>query len=402
MGTFDQIDANGDGVISREEFEAMQAGMRGVAPGVTYMQAPGTVTTTMGGVQYLAEPVATTAGYTMQAPVETLSAGPPTTVVAEPVYISAAAPQAVTMAPPTVTETVYAAAPTITTAEPVYMQAPAARAMEAPATMMSPIITTAQPVYLTAPAVMESRDMVEVGEPTPVATNMRPPVPVSSTLQVVQGGVRQEKVVTESFRDEGRTTVTSYAPTTTVTKELGQAVYVTGPTTEEESAPQITIQRTEQLVMGEVTQQIVEVPQVQIQEMIEEVPEIQIIKKTGGTLRDSYLDPDGFLLDKKIGVGCPKRMTNCKVIVANTSMDTDKVKIYGSKIKVDSVSKVAEIEAAEKAKMNAKVDRILAHGCNVFCNRQLIYNLPEQRLADAGVMSIEHAEIGRASCRERV
>ena len=192
---FAQMDANGDGQISREEFEramAAQQGSRQVvygAPQVTYVQ-PGYAQQT----QYMTEPVA--------------------------------APQY--------------AAPTITTAEPVYMQAPAARAMEAPATMMSPIITTAQPVYLTAPAVMESREMVEVGEPTPVATNMRPPVPVSSNLQVVQGGVRQEKVVTESFRDEGRTTVTSYAPTTTVTKELGQAVYVTGPTTEEESAPQIT------------------------------------------------------------------------------------------------------------------------------------------------------------------
>ena len=40
---------------------------------------------------------------------------------------------------------------------------------------------------------------------------------------------------------------------------------------------------------------------------------IQIIKRAGGTLRDSYLDPDGFLLDKTIGVGCPKRMTDCKV-----------------------------------------------------------------------------------------
>lgn len=40
-----------------------------------------------------------------------------------------------------------------------------------------------------------------------------------------------------------------------------------------------------------------------------------------------YLDPDGFLLDKKIGVGCPKRMTNCKVLVANTPMDTDKVQL---------------------------------------------------------------------------
>ena len=39
-----------------------------------------------------------------------------------------------------------------------------------------------------------------------------------------------------------------------------------------------------------------------------------------------------------------------------------------------------------------KVDRILAHGCNVFCNRQLIYNLPEQRFADNGVISIEHTD----------
>merc|ERR1711966_642972 len=101
---------------------------------------------------------------------------------------------------------------------------------------------------------------------------------------------------------------------------------------------------------------------------------------------------DGFLLDKTIGVGCPKRMTSCKVMVANTPMDTDKVKIYGSKVKVDSVAKVAEIEAAEKKKMCDKVDRILAHGCNVFTNRQLIYNLPEQRFADNGVMSIEHTD----------
>merc|ERR1712196_663146 len=46
----------------------------------------------------------------------------------------------------------------------------------------------------------------------------------------------------------------------------------------------------------------------------------------------------------------------------------------------------------EKKKMLDKVDRILAHGCNVFCNRQLIYNLPEQRFADAGIVSIEHTD----------
>ena len=85
-------------------------------------------------------------------------------------------------------------------------------------------------------------------------------------------------------------------------------------------------------------------------------------------------------------------MTNCKVMVANTPMDTDKVKIYGSKVKVDSVAKVAEIEEAEKQKMLSKVEKIINHGCTVFINRQLVYNLPEQRFADAGVMCIEHAD----------
>lgn len=118
---------------------------------------------------------------------------------------------------------------------------------------------------------------------------------------------------------------------------------------------------------------------------------IQIIKKLGGGLQDSYLD-EGFLLDKKIGVNQPKRIENAKILVANTPMDTDKVKVFGSKVKVDAVSKVAELELAEKEKMRDKVNKIIKHGCNVFINRQLIYNYPEQLFADAGVMAIEHAD----------
>jgi len=54
-------------------------------------------------------------------------------------------------------------------------------------------------------------------------------------------------------------------------------------------------------------------------------------------------------------------------------MDTDKIKIYGARVKVDSFEAVAEIEAAEKEKMKTKVEKICKHGCNVFINRQLIY-----------------------------
>ncbi|XP_043565707.1 T-complex protein 1 subunit beta [Chiloscyllium plagiosum] len=118
---------------------------------------------------------------------------------------------------------------------------------------------------------------------------------------------------------------------------------------------------------------------------------IHVIKKLGGSLVDSYLD-EGFLLDKKIGVNQPKKIENAKILIANTSMDTDKIKIFGSRVRVDSTAKVAEIELAEKEKMKEKVDRILKHGINCFINRQLIYNYPEQLFGAAGVMAIEHAD----------
>merc|ERR1712002_1057876 len=65
---------------------------------------------------------------------------------------------------------------------------------------------------------------------------------------------------------------------------------------------------------------------------------------------------------------------------------------FGSRVRVESVAKVAELEVAEKEKMAEKVDMICKHDINVFINRQLIYNYPEQLFADKGVMAIEHAD----------
>ncbi|KAI6151553.1 chaperonin Cpn60/TCP-1 family [Pisolithus tinctorius] len=111
---------------------------------------------------------------------------------------------------------------------------------------------------------------------------------------------------------------------------------------------------------------------------------IQIIKKVGGKLTDSYLDEGTFILDKTIAVNSPKRMENAKILVANTSMDTDKIKTRPEKL--------AELERAEREKMKAKVEAIAAHGINCFVNRQLIYNYPESILTEKGIMVIEHAD----------
>ena len=60
---------------------------------------------------------------------------------------------------------------------------------------------------------------------------------------------------------------------------------------------------------------------------------IQIIKKPGGSLADSFL-ADGFVLNKSFGIGQPRRVENAKILIANTPMDTDKIKIYGSRVSV--------------------------------------------------------------------
>ncbi|CAF0731670.1 unnamed protein product [Adineta steineri] len=118
---------------------------------------------------------------------------------------------------------------------------------------------------------------------------------------------------------------------------------------------------------------------------------IQIIKRLGNNMSDSYLE-EGFLLEKRIGINMPKRLENARILIANTPMDTDKVKVFGARVRVDTVAKVAELELAEKEKMKDKVNKILQHNCNVFINRQLIYDYPEQLFAEKGVMAIEHAD----------
>ena len=73
----------------------------------------------------------------------------------------------------------------------------------------------------------------------------------------------------------------------------------------------------------------------------------------------------GFILDKTIAVNSPKRLEKVKILIANTcmsdtlllcllrifislAMDTDKIKIFGARVKVDGTGKLAELERAEK------------------------------------------------------
>jgi T-complex protein 1 subunit beta len=84
----------------------------------------------------------------------------------------------------------------------------------------------------------------------------------------------------------------------------------------------------------------------------------------------------GFILEKNIAVNSPRRIENAKIMIANTcespstgiqrevrvqpltclcplaplAMDTDKIKIFGARVRVDGTGKLAELERAEKVR----------------------------------------------------
>lgn len=68
--------------------------------------------------------------------------------------------------------------------------------------------------------------------------------------------------------------------------------------------------------------------------------------KTEGELQQSYL-VDGFILDKDIVVPTIKKP---RILVANTSMDTDKIKINGAQVNVKTIEELSRIEDAERKK----------------------------------------------------
>lgn len=45
-------------------------------------------------------------------------------------------------------------------------------------------------------------------------------------------------------------------------------------------------------------------------------------------------------------MGQPKVIENAKILIANTAMDTDKIKIYGSRVRVDSMNKASKNASA--------------------------------------------------------
>lgn len=116
------------------------------------------------------------------------------------------------------------------------------------------------------------------------------------------------------------------------------------------------------------------------------------IIKVHGDLSESKL-VSGLIIDKPINMAtkaCP--IENPKVLVINSALDFDKIKVFSSKIAVNSIKELEEVENAEKERMRQKINGICALDFDVIVNRQIIYDYPMQLLLSKGKHVIENAD----------
>ncbi|CAK0876249.1 unnamed protein product [Prorocentrum cordatum] len=227
------------------------------------------------------------AQYEYQTAMGASAAVAPPGFVMEPVAMQMPQAPVTTYAAPVTTELGRAPmAPIYTNAPPVYMPAPTATTYAAPPAggLSTVSAMPAQPMMMPVPDAMPG--MVEPvmtapvpsGPPVPVSTHTLPPVPQMPGTNVMPGNVTQVSMQAQVFQDRANCLVTEVQPTTTTVRELGQAVYVPGPTFEQDTAPEMAYVRTQQFEAGQVQQQIVEIPTITEEEIIQEIPEVQTVE----------------------------------------------------------------------------------------------------------------------------
>lgn len=113
---------------------------------------------------------------------------------------------------------------------------------------------------------------------------------------------------------------------------------------------------------------------------------IEIIKLKGD-LKESVL-VDGLVINKSVDID----VIQPKILIGNTSMDYDKVKINSAKTNVSGICELKRIEIAEKEKMRRKIDEICSIEYDVFINRQIVYDYPLELLRKKKIAVIEHAD----------
>ena len=205
MASFEQMDANRDGVISREEFmfgmlDQNQDGQisREEFAAMPRMGGYPAFGGTMPPAGFITEPITQVGQPMYGAPMQPMYAAPPPVTYAAPM-------QSVSYAAATTQVPTYAAPPPVTYAAPVTAQpatyAAPVTAYGAPLVMEGTTETVAEPMENTVSTLAATT----LGEPTPLTTNTLAPQPkAQKPMQTMMGTTTQVKMNIESVKDSAK------------------------------------------------------------------------------------------------------------------------------------------------------------------------------------------------------
>ena len=120
-------------------------------------------------------------------------------------------------------------------------------------------------------------------------------------------------------------------------------------------------------------------------DIIADVDNVQIVKKEGGSLRETALIK-GIIVDKEVvHAGMPKKIKGAKIALIDTPLEVKKTE-FDAEIRITSPDSIKAFLDQESEMLKKKVDQVVATGANVVFCQKGIDDMAQHYLAKAGVL----------------
>ncbi len=120
-------------------------------------------------------------------------------------------------------------------------------------------------------------------------------------------------------------------------------------------------------------------------DVIADVDNVQIVKKEGGSLRETSL-VKGIIVDKEVvHAGMPKKIKGAKIALIDTPLEVKKTE-FDAEIRITSPESIKAFLDQESDMLKKKVDQVVATGANVVFCQKGIDDMAQHYLAKAGVL----------------
>ncbi len=119
--------------------------------------------------------------------------------------------------------------------------------------------------------------------------------------------------------------------------------------------------------------------------------DIKVIKRQGGSIRDSELI-SGIILDKeRVHAGMPRSIDNARIALVNSAIEVKKTEV-DAKIQITDPNMLARFLEEEEAFLRGLVERITSAGANVVICQKGIDDLAQHYLSREGVFAVRRCK----------